>query len=251
MNWQKKDEKKKQFYKNLLQGNQIKEVIKAMLEKSGYLVLPYGYEITLSGLIHKLGERGTQKSQTVKRIKSSPDLLVYDDLKKDLMLVEVKMRNAPTEKSVMIKKSAVMNYKKFWSDSFLAFVIPRGNIFYVQRIEKLDDKGEYDATVEFQKFEDVFTRVGKEDLSYFKKKALQTMKVYACMPQTDEESKAYSLEEIRRHHPRAYEKWTPEEDELLAREYGEGVSLSELAMKHQRKIGAIRSRLNKLGLISE
>lgn len=70
-------------------------------------------------------------------------------------------------------------------------------------------------------------------------------------PQTDEGSKAYSVEEIRRHHPRAYEKWTPEEDELLAREYGEGVSISELAMKHQRKIGAIRSRLNKLGLISE
>jgi len=32
-----------EFYENVLEGNQIKEIIKVLLEKSGYLVLPYGY----------------------------------------------------------------------------------------------------------------------------------------------------------------------------------------------------------------
>ena len=46
-----------------------------MLEKSGYLVLPYGYESTLSGLKRRLKKRGTKKSRTVRRIRYSPDLL--------------------------------------------------------------------------------------------------------------------------------------------------------------------------------
>ena len=64
------------FYDRVLAGNQIKEVVKILLEKSGYSVLPYGYESTLSGLISKLGVKYTKKSRTVRRIKSSPDLLV-------------------------------------------------------------------------------------------------------------------------------------------------------------------------------
>ena len=51
--------KEKNFFDQVLEGNQIKEVIKVMLEKSGYLVLPYGYESTLSGLRRRLGEKGT------------------------------------------------------------------------------------------------------------------------------------------------------------------------------------------------
>jgi predicted amidophosphoribosyltransferase len=62
-------------------------------------------------------------------------------------------------------------------------------------------------------------------------------------------SKAYSVEEIRKKHQRAYEKWSPLEDEMLTSGYQKGLTISELAQKHQRKEGAIRSRLIKLGLI--
>jgi hypothetical protein len=64
-----------------------------------------------------------------------------------------------------------------------------------------------------------------------------------------EETKAYSLDEIRRKHPRAYENWTEAEDAELANYYKEGLSVSQLAEKHQRKRGAIHSRLKKLGLV--
>jgi hypothetical protein len=163
------------FYDNVLEGNQIKELVKVLLEKSGYLVLPYGYESTLSGLISKLGVRDTKKSRTVRRIKSSPDLLVFDDKRKDLMLVEVKMRKAPEETRILIYSRMISNYKEFWNDSILVIVVPCGNVFYAQRIVELEGKEEYNALVDFEKFENVFTDVKEEDLSRFKAKALRIM----------------------------------------------------------------------------
>ncbi len=58
-----------------------------------------------------------------------------------------------------------------------------------------------------------------------------------------------SLEEIRQQYPRAYEKWIVEEDTYLKSKYSEGLDAQELAGILQRKPGAIRSRLLKLGLM--
>jgi len=165
-----------EFYDNVLEGNQIKEIVKVLLEKSGYLVLPYGYESTLSGLINKLGVKDTKKTRTVRRIKSSPDLLVFDDKRKDLMLVEVKMRKAPAETRIFLSSNKIANYKEFWNDSILVIVVPCGSVFYAQRIGELEGKDEYNALLDFEKFENVFTGVKEEDLSHFKARALQIMK---------------------------------------------------------------------------
>lgn len=60
--------------------------------------------------------------------------------------------------------------------------------------------------------------------------------------------KSYSVDTIRQKHPRAYEPWSSEEDERLTSRYNEGFSVPELARVFQRQEGAIRSRLQKLGL---
>ena len=57
------------------------------------------------------------------------------------------------------------------------------------------------------------------------------------------------LEKIKEKYPNAYENWTSEADEKIKRLYHEGKSNSELSEIFQRKPGAIRSRLKKLGLI--
>jgi len=62
-------------------------------------------------------------------------------------------------------------------------------------------------------------------------------------------SKAYNLDEIRRAYPKAYERWTSDEDEQLRTKYHEGVGIAELATFFQRQPSAIRSRLAKLGLL--
>jgi len=58
-----------------------------------------------------------------------------------------------------------------------------------------------------------------------------------------------SLGKIRRHYPRAYEKWADEEDTYLKCKYSECFSIQELAEILHRQQGAIRSRLRRLGLV--
>jgi hypothetical protein len=149
--------------------------VKVLLEKSGYLVLPYGYESTLSGLISHLGVKDTKKSRTVRRIKSSPDLLVFDKRRKDLMLVEVKMRNAPEEKRILLYSNRMADYKEFWNDSVLAIVVPCGDVFYAQTMGELEIKEEYNALLDFERFERIFPEVKEEDISHFRTKALEIM----------------------------------------------------------------------------
>ncbi|MFF9011400.1 SANT/Myb-like DNA-binding domain-containing protein [Streptomyces sp. NPDC014870] len=60
--------------------------------------------------------------------------------------------------------------------------------------------------------------------------------------------RTYSVEEIRRTHPRAYRRWTPEEDTRLAERHEQGASLSDVVAEFGRNEGAITSRLATLGL---
>ena len=61
-------------------------------------------------------------------------------------------------------------------------------------------------------------------------------------------TKAYEVEEIRQKYPKAYMKWTKEEEDALRNYYLQGKTIDELASIFQRKPSAIRSRLQKLGL---
>lgn len=55
------------------------------------------------------------------------------------------------------------------------------------------------------------------------------------------------LEKIRRQqHPRAYEKWTPDEENLLLEKYQMGASLIQLAQEFERQPSAISGRLFRL-----
>ena len=60
---------------------------------------------------------------------------------------------------------------------------------------------------------------------------------------------ASSIDEIRKEHPKAYEKWTESADELLKKSFLLNENIDELAKLFQRKPGAITSRLRKLDLI--
>lgn len=54
--------------------------------------------------------------------------------------------------------------------------------------------------------------------------------------------------EIRKKHPNAYMPWGPDQDAKLVQLYAAGTSVPNLAKEFGRKMGAIRSRLVKLGL---
>ena len=115
----------------------MKELIKVLLETSGYVVYPYGYETQFSDVRKRFGEKETKNSRTFRRIRSSPDLLVYDEIKGDVILAEVKMRRAPKEDRIWIYGEKIASYKEFWNDSVLIAVIPCGEVFYAQWVSEL------------------------------------------------------------------------------------------------------------------
>ncbi len=160
-----------QFFDDMLKGNVYKDIVKLLLEKSGYTVYPYGYESTFSPVKSKL-TRNTRNSRTVRRIRSSPDLLIHDEQRNDLMLVEVKMR---TKTPPRIKPRQIEDYKEFWNDSILVLVVPKGNVFYAQKINEIETRKEYYRLCDLEKFQDIFTKVSEEDISHFKNKALENL----------------------------------------------------------------------------
>jgi hypothetical protein len=60
----------------------------------------------------------------------------------------------------------------------------------------------------------------------------------------EDEPKAYNVEQIRHEYPKAYAKWTEDEDIRLRNEYAQNKTINELAEIFQRKPSAIRTRLN-------
>ena len=62
------------------------------------------------------------------------------------------------------------------------------------------------------------------------------------------EGQAYSVNEIRKKYPRAYEKWSSYDDNQLIKMYSKGLKPSKLAEHFGRQPSAIRARLKKLGL---
>ena len=110
------------FHDSMLKGETAKNLIKVLLQKSGYAVYPYGYENTLPDIRDKLFSKETKNSPTMRRIRSTPDILVYDGEKRDLMLVEVKLRNSETP---WLENRKINIYKEFWSDSILVIDLRR------------------------------------------------------------------------------------------------------------------------------
>ncbi|MCH5584599.1 DNA helicase RecQ [Shimazuella sp. AN120528] len=60
-----------------------------------------------------------------------------------------------------------------------------------------------------------------------------------------------TLAEIQKTHPKAYTPWTKEEEEELETLFQQGLDIAQIAQTLGRQNGGIRSRLEKLGLISK
>jgi hypothetical protein len=69
----------------------------------------------------------------------------------------------------------------------------------------------------------------------------------------ESDNQAYQdrINKIRKKYPRAYEKWTDEEDQELKTMFESNHKLDRMASKLQRKPGAVRSRLRKLELVDD
>ncbi len=170
----------KDFYESMHEGNVITDLVRGLLQKSGYSVYLNGYEERFSEIKEYLNDKALKNSRTVRMIRSSPDLIVCDKRKRDVMFVEVKMRRAPIENAVKIYRQERLRvidcYKEFWKDAILVIAIPCGQVFYAQRFSELETKGEYNAEIDFERFEDLFTGISNADLLAYRERAMQAMK---------------------------------------------------------------------------
>jgi hypothetical protein len=157
-----------EFSYKLFKGNVFKELVKALLEDFGYTTAPYGYENQFSTLIKK--ELSMNNSETARRIRSSPDLLVYDPDNKDINLVEVKMS---AKEYININK--IEDYRKFWDDAIIVAVIyDDKDLFYAERIRDLRTlsyRKYHTPKDDFRRIQEVFTKIASEGLDKYRKLA--------------------------------------------------------------------------------
>jgi hypothetical protein len=175
------------FHDTLLKGNIFKEIVKVLLEKSDYTVIPYGYENSFSNIRKALSEKQKHDSETARRIRSSPDLLVFDEETKDVRLVEVKMSSYAFPQ--LNKKGQIETYKKFWNDAIMVLVTPHGNVFFAQRIDDLGKKEQYDPKTDFKEIQEMFSKIRPNDLERYGEIArslITAMRTERNMPQPDE-----------------------------------------------------------------
>jgi hypothetical protein len=59
----------------------------------------------------------------------------------------------------------------------------------------------------------------------------------------------YRVDDIRKTYPRAYEKWTGDEERRLRRLIDDGLSVAQISRHLQRQRSAIRSRITRLDLV--
>jgi hypothetical protein len=186
------------FYDNLLDGYYYKEIVRTILDISGYMVFPYGYESAFSYIKIQLHKGEIKNTLAAKKIRSSPDLLVYDENRKEIELLEVKSRNWDDEKSVEVGK--LDWYKKYWDGSILAVIVPHAHWFYAQQVDKLEVRSDktYNLAEEFEEFEGIFTRVCTDTLYRFKANIAEKMKRTGpfYFPESDESLFSQSIVQL-------------------------------------------------------
>lgn len=128
----------KLFSQQLIIGAAAKEILRGLLEASGYVVYPFGYESSLSSLKMNASGKSVPDSNAVQRIRSMPDYVVSSD--KGLKLVEVKFRKKSEHgghEGILLKNSDLNRYRQYWEESVIALISPYGDRFFYQNVRDL------------------------------------------------------------------------------------------------------------------
>ena len=165
---------------NFLKGSIGTDIIKSLLETSGYTVCHYGYEYTLLDAMSKRTSK-TSNSDTGRKIRKSPDLLVYDY--QEIMLVEVKTRFSLP---LTINSFEMEIMKKFWDDALLVVIVPDENVFYAQRVSEIEGPfGYYLSLEDFNKIDEVFSKVKDEDILHYKEITSSILQLFMSKTQKE------------------------------------------------------------------
>jgi hypothetical protein len=111
----------------------------------------------------------------------------------------------------------------------------------------LEDADYCDVPADLMTFDDgvvVFWREGAE-VGRHRQARIRSLELLAAR------SMGRKIEQARKNFPNAFQKWTPEEEEMLSELYRGGARKDELVDALGRQPGGIAARLRSLGLLAE
>jgi hypothetical protein len=169
------------FRYNMIKGHMAKEVIRGLLEDSEYKAYPFGYESLLSQIRYDIQKRNPLHNSAVERMRTAPDLIVYDERSGTPLFTEVKFRNAREPACVKLKSQPLRWYQKYWGDSVLIAVVPCGKMFYAQFVKKLfvdsSEDSNFDLTREFEEVGAIFTNIDSLALEKYRNLLLKIKEI--------------------------------------------------------------------------
>ena len=117
-----------EFKLNLLKGRLAQAIIETIFQEFGYEVYPYGYESYLTNIINSM--RKGNANIPIRKLRATPDLIVYDKELNEGYFLEVKATNTPDETKFWISKSKLQNYRTYWPEAILViYCIPSANVY--------------------------------------------------------------------------------------------------------------------------
>ena len=117
-----------EFNINLLKGRLSQTIIETIFQEFGYEVYTYGYESYLPNLVKSM--RKGKANLPVKKLRATPDLIIYNRESNEGFLVEVKATNTPDETEYWFPEYKLQNYITFWPEAILVvYCIPSMNIY--------------------------------------------------------------------------------------------------------------------------
>jgi len=120
--------KNNNFALSRLKGRIGQSVVETYLLESGYEVYPYGYENYFANITRFV--KKDQSDITTTKIRSAPDLLVYDRKNNERFLLQIKTTGVKDESAYWIKKDDLDNYINYWAEAILVvYSIRTGKIY--------------------------------------------------------------------------------------------------------------------------
>jgi hypothetical protein len=165
------------FRSSIIKGNAACEIVRGLLEDSGYTVYPFGYESTFSSVKNQIHKKKEKESLTAKKIRSMPDLLVENS--DNIHLIEVKFRSSKNiwkegKKRVKCFDLPLSQYYEHWKEAVLIIVTDHWYRFYCCDFGSLEEKSKSIGSDKiplstFTRIEDVFENVDAQLLKEYEK----------------------------------------------------------------------------------
>lgn len=130
------------FHINALKGGIAQKIIEAIFLEFGYEVYPFGYESYFTNIIKSMSRIGSNKP--VFKIRSTPDIVVYDREIGEGFIIEIKATTYNSE-NYRINKKNLSNYLMFWPETLLMVFCIRTFEIYCSPISHLSESNNQES----------------------------------------------------------------------------------------------------------